>query len=300
MQAGNTWERSLRKDADMVPTPEEHTREEGATPSSAQALPGPRRRGTLKLHIAIVCLLAIPALWGVREGIAAYQRWRRLPNPSTPSGAPMVLDAKLARIIAEEAKPVSESPAFRRLLLRKGEELKARGEKLTFEKGVEVGKMLGTVLALRGIPRLPDADMRLLHSLKFAMSLRSERACPCVSNPLSCDPLDLVDGYSQFSEEELHTWGRLFAKASLLELEATEPLPSTKSAMEQGLQAILPLLAPADQKRLAAAFNSRSTVSKPESCFAIRTMYGRAETLPPAIGIPFMRGLASWALPPPL
>jgi len=284
----------------MVPTPEQHTRRESAAPSSVQVHHGPCRRSTRRIGIAVACVLAVLALWGVREGFVAYQRWRRLPNPSTPSGAPMVLDAKLARIMAEEAKPVSESPAFRRLLLRKGEELKARGEKLTFEKGVEVGKMSGTVLALRGIPRLPDADMRLLHSLKVAMSLRSERACPCVSNPLSCDPSDLADGYSQFSEEELHTWARLSAKAALLELEATEPLPSTKSAMEQGLQAILPLLGQADQKRLAAALNSRSTVSKPESCFAIRTMYGRAETLPPAIGIPFMRGLASWALPPPL
>lgn len=196
---------------------------------------------------------------------------------------------RMGRIFERELRPLFASPLYDRFVRDQTAAFRASGQ-----PGDESSflKSLGSALEARGRARLTDAELATYQALVRRMVHASERACACNWDPSRCTRADVLDGIGRLSDEELASWYRLAAKASLAELAADSPVPSTQASFEQGLQAIIDRLGPNDRDRFLAVLEGRRT-EREEQCFAVRTMLAQAQKLDPDLRARFTRALAN-------
>ena len=234
----------------------------------------PRRPDRAEIVATVAGVLAALAVtWGVKELISRQRIDDRV--ESLTKGWPLDATSKqrLGRALERSVRPMLASARYEEYLQQR-----QTGSRPLGSRG--------------GLARLTDGELAQYQLLKRRLAEVSERACACELTARGCTRAEHLQALSLLSDVEVDAWYRLWARAKLAELEATEPLPSFAADYQEGLDAIVAPLPAADGDRLRAALEGRVT-EPAESCQALRTLHRGLDALDPQRRASFTRALAS-------
>jgi len=232
----------------------------------------PRRTDVIATTVGV--LAAVLVTGGVKAAIVRARIDDRV--ESLTKGWPFddATRTRMGRVVERELRPVFASPAFDRFLKE--------------NPGREAQ------LPPRGMVRLNDAELAAHLAIKKRLAFASEAVCACAWDGQECSQADNLRALSMLSDEELGTWYLISARATLAELEATEPPPSRASDYDEGIRAIIDGLGTSERERFLEV-SVGNAVSKTDKCFAMRTLFTRLEALEPALRARFTRAMLNVA-----
>jgi len=256
--------------------------------SKNDQLDGTKEPSTPMPIVAVVVAVAVSV--AVAGGLKAYFAKQTKDATTQNWGLDQKNTDRLYGLIQSEMTPLLEGSAFRAYVER---EITAKKKTDPHVDERDFGYALGRALVARGIPRLPDDALATLQQLKTKMAFVSDRACPCYWDVGSCTEADIFDGLAKLSDDDLATWFRLSARAAQLEMGVTELVPDTTKDFKEGLVVILKALPESDRLNFIDMLQATGGMSKPDQCFAMKTVFQGSETLPPEMKARFVRALSN-------